>query len=444
VYNRFLEFIRHESLFSSSHRLLVGVSGGSDSVALVHLLNRLNNDFAFAHCNFNLRGEEADSDEQFVIKLAEEYGVPCFRSSFPTCEYAAENGVSVEMAARELRYRWFEQIREDNKFDYIVVGHHLDDVLETFMLNLTRETGIRGLTGIKPKAGKVIRPLLFATRKDIENYIEENDLNFCTDRTNADTAYKRNAVRHNILPLFEKLNPAFKKNLQQTIQYLWQTEQVYSSKIEEVRKKVVLIEGDWVKIDTLKLKHYSPLVTYIFELLRPYGFNSEVVETLSQLLIGDSGQQFFSSTHRLVSNRDEWIITPLKETDSQQLFYIGIDDSELNVPVKMTLQVDDYDNNYVIEKKTSVAMLDFDKLSFPLVLRKWHKGEYFKPLGMSGFKKLSDFFIDEKYSIPEKENIWILLSDNKVVWIIGKRIDDRFKITAETEKVLRITIGNND
>lgn len=444
MYNRFLEFIRHESLFSSSHRLLVGVSGGPDSVVLMHLLARLRNDLAVAHCNFNLRGEDSGNDEKFVLKLAEQYGVPCFRSSFPTREYAAEKGISIEMAARELRYNWFEQTRAENGFDYIVVGHHLDDVLETFMLNLTRETGIRGLSGIKAKAGKIIRPLLFATRADIESYIEENELVFCIDRTNADTAYKRNAVRHRILPEFERLNPAFKKNLQQTIRYLWQTEQVYRSKIDEVRKKVLHTDGNWVKIEVSKLQHYKPLSTYVFELLRPYGFNSEVVEMLSKLEAGDSGQQFFSPTHRLVCNRNEWIITSLIEAEPQQVFYISADDVALNTPVKLVLQTEKYDENYIIEKKSSVAVLDFEQLRFPLVLRKWRQGEYFKPLGMDGFKKLSDFFIDEKYSIPEKENTWILYSDNKVVWLVGKRIDDRFKVTDETQKVLKISIDKNE
>lgn len=444
MYNRFIEFIRHESLFSSSHRLLVGVSGGPDSVVLMHLLARLRNDLAIAHCNFNLRGEDSNSDEMFVLKLAEQYGVPCFRSSFPTHEYAAEKGISIEMAARELRYNWFEQTRVENGFDYIVVGHHLDDVLETFMLNLTRETGIRGLTGIKPKAGKVIRPLLFAIRTDIENYIDENDLDFCTDQTNADTTYKRNAVRHKILPEFERLNPAFKQNLQQTIRYLWQTEQVYQSKIDEVRKKVLNTDGYWVKIELSKLQHYSPISTYVFELLRPYGFNSEIVEMLSKMEVGDSGQQFYSPSHRLVCNRNEWIITPTKDVDNQQVFYISADEVALNEPVKLLLGIDKYVDNYRIEKKASVAVLDFDCLSFPLVLRKWRQGEYFKPLGMSGFKKISDFFIDEKYSIPEKENTWILYSDNKVVWIVGKRIDDRFKVTDETQKILKISIDEND
>ncbi|MCF8362495.1 MAG: tRNA lysidine(34) synthetase TilS [Prolixibacteraceae bacterium] len=438
MYNRFLEFIKRENLFDSSHRLLLGVSGGADSVVLTHLVNRLPNMFAVAHCNFNLRGADSDNDERFVKELAGKLGVPCYLSSFPTREYAAENGVSVEMAARELRYSWFEKVRVENDFDFILVGHHLDDVLETFMLNLTRSTGIRGLSGIKPKAGHIVRPLLFATRADVEACVRESNLDFCTDHTNADTKFKRNAIRHKILPVFERLNPAFKKNLQQTIDYLWQTEQVYNTKVEEVRKKVERTEKGWVCIDAQRLLNYEPVQTFLFELLRPFGFNSAVVSEIRASMNGLSGQQFYSASHRLVTDRNELIITPLKEKEQQQCFYISKDISGVKEPVGLEFRVDAYDRDYQIEKNPDIALIDYHKLNFPLVLRKWKQGEYFRPLGMKGFKKLSDFFIDEKYSIPEKENTWVLSSDNKIVWVVGKRIDDRFKITGETCKVFRI------
>ncbi len=440
MYKRFLEFIKNEKLFDSSHKLLLGVSGGADSVALTHLVDRLPNRYAIAHCNFNLRGDDSDADERFVTEMADKLGVQCFLSSFPTREYAAENGVSIEMAARELRYNWFEKIRDENNFDFILVGHHLDDVLETFMLNLTRSTGIRGLTGIKPKAGNIVRPLLFATRKDVEHYVKNEGLDFCTDHTNADTKYKRNAIRHRILPEFEGLNPAFKKNLQQTIGYLWQTEQVYNAKVEEVRKAVVRTDKDWVYIDTHKLGDFEPVHTFLFELLRPFGINSVMVSEIRVSMKSGSGQQFFSASHRLVVDRNELIITPLKDNGQQPYYYISKDAMGLEEPFKMKIGVDEYNCNYQIEKKPSVALVDFHKLNFPLVLRKWKQGEYFRPLGMKGFKKLSDFLIDEKYSIPEKEDTWVLLSDNKIVWVVGKRIDDRFKITGETRKVFRVEL----
>ncbi|HKK81988.1 MAG TPA: tRNA lysidine(34) synthetase TilS [Prolixibacteraceae bacterium] len=440
MYSRFLEFIKKEKLFDASHKLLLGVSGGADSVALTHLVDRIPNKYAIAHCNFNLRDGDSDYDERFVKEMAEEFGVQCFLSSFPTREYAAENGVSVEMAARELRYNWFEKIRAENNFDFILVGHHLDDVLETFMLNLTRSTGIRGLTGIKPKAGNILRPLLFATRKDVEQYVKNEKLGFCTDHTNADTKFKRNAIRHHVLPEFEKLNPAFKKSLQQTIDYLWQTEQVYNAKIEEVRKAVVRTENDWVCIDSQKLIAFEPVQAFLFELLRPFGFNSVMVSEIRASMTNGSGQQFFSATHRLVADRNELIITPLRNEEQQQYFYITKNTPVLNEPVKLTLGTELYGDDFRIEKKPSVALVDYHKLSFPLVLRKWKKGEYFRPLGMKGFKKLSDFLIDEKYSIPEKDNTWVLLSDNKIVWVVGKRIDDRFKITDETHKVFRVEL----
>jgi len=259
MYNHFLKFIAEEKLFGRHEKLLLGVSGGIDSVALLHLISRLGNECAIAHCNFNLRGEESDEDEQFVRNLANENGVKCYVNSFATSDYAFEKGISIEMAARQLRYEWFETIRQQDHFDWIVVGHHLDDVLETFLLNLSRGTGIRGLSGIKPKAGYVVRPLLFASRKEIETYADENDLSYRFDSTNDDLHYKRNKVRHQLLPLFEELNPSFRNNLQRTIQNLNLTEMVLRNRIDEVRNQLLKEEGHWVTLDKGKLSLLNPL-----------------------------------------------------------------------------------------------------------------------------------------------------------------------------------------
>ncbi len=439
MYNKFLHYIRKEQLFNHSHRLLLAVSGGPDSVVLAHLINQTNNAFAIAHCNFHLRGTDSDEDEKFVNQMAQNFGVELFATSFDTIGYAAENGISIEMAARELRYNWFEQLRNNHGFDYILTGHHLGDVLETFMLNLSRGTGIRGLSGISNKAGHIVRPLLFATRADIEHYINEKKLPYRIDASNDDTSIKRNKVRHQLLPLFEELNPSFRNNLQKTIHYLKQTEIIYAERIKQIRNDIVINKQGVVRIDIDKLKKQVAGNTILYELLLPYGFNSDVACEIFHALDGRSGAKFYSDCYRAVIDRNAILLTRIPQNDNQ-IFYISDDQSKITEPLQL-----DFDIEYVNEKTkisgvSKIAMLDYDKLSFPLILRKWRHGEYFKPLGMNGLKKISDFFIDQKISIPEKENTWILYSGNQVVWIIGHRIDDRFKISPATRKIFKITV----
>ena len=437
MYNRFLKYISSENLFGHQEKLLLGVSGGVDSVTLVHLVTRLGNDFALAHCNFNLRGDESDEDERFVKELANQYGVEIFLNSFATSDYAFENGISIEMAARKLRYEWFEKIRTENYFDFIVVGHHLNDVLETFILNMSRGTGIRGLSGIKPKTGNIVRPMLFASRNEIDAYAEENQLTHRFDSSNDDTSIKRNKVRHQIIPLLEELNPSFKTNLQRTIGILNQTEAVFQTKIEEIQHQLISKEGSWTVIDKGQLASLIPVSIYLFELLRPYHFNAATTGNIIDMLYEPPGTKFYSSTHRLVIDREKLIITPI-EFMSQDIFYVEKDQISVYDPVELAVSVETYLPGYKIPDSKNIAVFDYDKVRFPLVIRKWQQGEYFCPLGMKGFKKLSDFFIDEKYSIPEKENTWIMASENKIMWILGKRIDDRFKITSSTQYVLRL------
>ena len=440
MYFRLLKYVKNHRLFLPTDKLLVGVSGGADSMVLAHLINEIGNEFSIAHCNFNLRGIESDEEQQFVEKLAGNYGIEIFCNSFDTIAYAAEKGLSIEMAARDLRYSWFHTLCKQNNFQYIVVGHHADDVLETFMLNLSRGTGIRGLSGIKPKQGRVVRPLLFATRSEIESFAHIENIEFRHDSSNDDVQIKRNKVRHQIIPLFEALNPAFKNNLQHTIDYLFETEKIFNERIAQHKHQLLKNNQGIIKIEIDELRKLDSLSTILYELLKEYHFNAQVVNEIITAIENPSGQFFFSNSNRLVVDRKWLMITELQQDHSPQLFYI--DENELAVaePVELRLSIDDYDKSYKIIADKNVAMLDFDCLDFPLILRRWQKGEYFKPLGMSGFKKLSDFFIDQKVSIPEKENTWILASGKNVVWIIGYRIDDRFKITPQTEKVMRIEL----
>lgn len=442
VYSEFLKYVSSENLFTETDKLLLGISGGVDSVVLSHLVEKHGNQFALAHCNFNLRGKDSDDDEQFVRSLADKLGVKLYVASFQTKEYANENGISIEMAARELRYDWFAKLRESNQFDWLLVGHHSDDVLETFILNLSRGTGIRGLSGIKNKIGKVVRPLLFASRNEIEAYANQLGLTWRNDQSNDDTTIKRNKVRHQIIPLLEELNPAFRKNLDVTIQNLKSTETVFLHEMNMARNKLVLEERSWIKISKAELLKLNPASIYLYEILREYHFNSEVVTEIMDALEGESGSRFFSSSHRLVIDRDELIITPI-QNDKKDIYYIDKDEQFIEEPIPLKISVERYTPDYKIPTTKDIGVFDFDLIKFPFVLRHWIRGEYFKPLGLNGLKKVSDFFIDEKMSIPEKENAWILSSENKVAWIVGRRIDDRFKLTPDTKLVLRIELINS-
>ncbi|HOO83647.1 MAG TPA: tRNA lysidine(34) synthetase TilS [Prolixibacteraceae bacterium] len=444
MYHQFRKYIDDNQLFTQSDNLLLGISGGVDSTVLLHLIDNAGYKFSIAHCNFNLRGSEADADQQFVEKLALEYGVKCHVVSFDTITVAAEQGISIEMAARQLRYNWFDQLCVQHGYNAVVVGHHLDDVLETFMLNLSRGTGIRGLSGIKPKTGRIVRPLLYATRNEIIEYAQSNNIEYRHDSSNDDVTIKRNKVRHQIIPLFEELNPSFKRRLTETIGYLNDTETIFIDQVEKAKKELIISDGHLLKISLSAVTDLHPRKIWLYELLRDYGFNSFIIDDLIPAIEQPEGQIFYSSSHRMVVDRYNIIINKIIDQSVNGLFYIEKGQDRTDDPVEMTLSLIDFSSDFKIPKSPNFAVLDFEKLSFPLMIRRWRTGEYFKPLGMSGFKKLSDFFIDQKMSIPEKENAWVLISDNKVVWIIGKRIDDRFKLTPNTKKVLQIELVRND
>lgn len=432
---RFAANIQLQSLFTLSDTLLVGVSGGRDSVVLTDLLFRAGYTFALAHCNFNLRGEESDQDEIFVRNLAEKYGKPFYTKSFDTLGYASSEGISVEMAARDLRYSWFEEIRQLIDFDWILVAHHLDDQAETFFLNLARGTGIAGLTGMKPVNGKIVRPLLFASGTEIENYAADNSLPYRDDSSNAVTDFQRNKIRHLVIPLMQELNPAFREGLQQTISHLKDTSLIYNQAIEMVRLQVMRSNSAGeTEISLSGLRTLHPLQAYLFELLKPFHFNGDVVGEIVNSLDKQPGKQFFSPTHRAVIDREAILLSPLEEVLSGR-FYIEESCRELAVPTGLKFSSYSRGASLSISSSNGISIIDKDKLQFPLILRRWQKGDYFQPLGMQQMKKLSDFFIDQKLSIPEKENVWILANGEEIVWIVGIRLDDRYKVTAATKNL---------
>jgi len=436
---RFINYIKDNHLFNQADTILVEVSGGIDSVVLLDLLDKAGFAVAIAHCNFRLRGAESDGDEHLVSDLAKKYDAPLFKTSFDTTQYAQENKISIEMAARDLRYQWFETIRSTHHFDCIAVAHHRDDQLETFFLNLARGTGLTGLTGMRPVNGKIVRPLLFASRDEIELYRHENFLDFREDSSNQSLDYQRNKIRHTLLPVMETLNPSFREGLIRTMSYLEDVSKICDKAIHQSWERVALRKGKDYLISIAELKLLDPLPTYLFEFLKPFGFNSMVVSDIVSSLDGTSGKQFISPTHRLVRDRESLILTQSFPENRKQ-FYLEEGMTELAHPVHLRISVAEKKDKFKISTSRFVACIDHDCVQFPLLIRKWQQGDYFKPLGMNGFKKISDFFIDAKLSLPEKENIWILANGEQVIWIIGHRLDDRYKITSGTQHILKLEI----
>jgi len=438
MFDQFIQNIEEKQLFSSNQKVLLAVSGGIDSMVLLHLFEKSGFEYGIAHCNFQLRGDESDGDEQFVRDQVQQHGIPAYFETFETTEYAQVKGISIEMAARELRYEFFERIRSEHNYDYIATAHHQDDLVETFFLNLSRKTGIKGLSGIKDKKGSIIRPLLFAGREEIEQYASLNYIEYREDSTNSQVVYQRNFLRHKILPLFSELNPSFKKNMLASVENLREAEKVYANAIEGEKERIVKedVENTVVSIPALQGSQYAK--TILLEILSEFGFNPSVIDEVFASLDTLSGKQFFSKTHRLVKDREDLFISELKNED-ERIYYIEENDMELFSPLDIAIDTLD-GSGFKIIKEKHIACIDMDEIQFPLLIRRWKQGDYFQPLGMTGFKKVSDFFIDQKMPIHEKENTWLLCSGKKIVWIMGHRLDNRFKVTSDTRRVLKIEI----
>jgi tRNA(Ile)-lysidine synthase len=440
----FLTYIEKQKLIAPKHTVLLAVSGGIDSVVMVDLFHKAGLKFAIAHCNFQLRNTESNEDEQFVKALAHKYNVAFHVIKFKTEEIAKKNKASIQVTARELRYQWFEKIRTEHKYATIVTAHHLNDSIETFLINFTRGTGISGLHGILPKQGNIIRPLLFATKQEIENYAKKHKLSFREDSSNASDKYTRNKIRHHIVPILKEINPSFENAAEKAIQFLIDTETIYKNEIENKRASIVITNQNTTTLSIKALKALTPLNAYLYEFLKPFDFNSTTVEEIANALDNESGKQFLSPTHRLIKDRDVLLIEKSVKDESQTLEYtikknqkiIVFNNQQLEFKIKPA-------DKAKLSNNPSEAFIDFEKLEFPLTIRKWKQGDSFYPLGMKGKKKLSDFFIDKKLSLYQKENTWLLTSGNKIVWIIGLRLDDRFKFTEKTSKIVHIRLAQN-
>ncbi len=436
----FTDFISRNQLLTGTDNVLLAVSGGIDSMVLANLFLKTDNTIGIAHCNFQLRGTESDNDEKFVREFAKNSNTLFYAKSFDTEKYAEEKKVSIQMAARDLRYEWFEKIRVTEGFDYIALAHNKNDILETVLLNIARGTGLKGMTGIKKKSGYIIRPLLSATRNEIVQYADDNDLSYREDSSNVKIKYKRNMIRHQIIPEFEELNPDFIDSFSQTINQIEEAYEIFENMVKKKKEQMVTEIGDKTLIDIYKLRNLSNKTTYLYEFLRPYHFPSQVIPDIIESLEGISGKQFLSSTHRLIKDRNHLIITPQKK-DSTEKYYIDEETKKLTQPIRLLFRKFTSKPNLKIPHSPDIAWIDASILEYPLILRKWKTGDYFYPLGMQDPKKLSDFFIDEKLSLIEKESSWILTSGDKIVWVLGKRIDDRFRIGKQTSEILEIKMG---
>ena len=427
------QYIIQHQLLSGEKPVVVGISGGADSVALLHILVSLGYKCIAAHCNFNLRGDESFRDEQFTIDFTKRLQIPLCKISFETNKYAQENRLSVEMAARELRYRWFEELLNTYDADAVAVAHHRDDSVETLLINLTRGSGLTGLTGIKPKNGNVVRPLLCVSREDIYAYIENNGLEYVTDSSNSSDIYTRNFIRLKVIPLLEEINPSVKASLARTANHLYDASLIYNHSIEEARR--VIIQNNRLSISAL-LSFPAP-ATILYEMLKPYGFSRTVCESIFTVLEKDSGKIFYSSTHRLLKDRSDLLIDVLSGEDNRA-YLINLEDDNVDLPVELKPEIVVIKESYQIEKDKKFAYFDFDKLSFPLVLRHWQEGDWFVPFGMKGKKKISDYFSDKKFSLFDKEKTWLLCSGQDVIWIVGERTDNRYRIEKTTKRVLKL------
>ena len=426
-----------ECSVAPSSKLLLTVSGGMDSMVMLDVISRAGYECEAAHCNFNLRGEESDGDEQLVREVCKRLGVKLHVKSFKTKEYAEANGISIEMAARDLRYEWFYSLLEKQDQDFMVTAHHGDDAVETFFLNLTRGTGIRGLSGMKYVTGKVVRPFLDLSRADIETYASKNDIRYRHDSTNDEVKYLRNKVRHEILPRFAEMNPSFFSTMKANLKRLAEVEELLEAEVKRFRDESVVEEHGRVLIPLMRVNEHPQKSAVLYEILRPYGFNPKTIGDIIKSISGIPGKQFYSPTHRLIRDRFNFILFENREVSDDE-YFIDSETASMEEPVKLAFRVFEKPGDYTFSTNPLIAHFDADSVDFPLILRRWRQGDTFRPLGMKGFKKLSDFFTDQKLSIADKEEVWVLQSGDDIMWVAGMRIDDRFRITPRTKNILEI------
>ena len=432
----FEHFIALNNLFSKRQKVLLGVSGGIDSVVMCHLFKKLGYKFAIAHCNFSLRGEESDKDAIFVRQLADELGCPYYEKNINTNWHSKRRKQSIQIVARDLRYEWFEKLREEKNYDRIATAHHINDSTETMLYNITKGCGIRGLHGILPKRKRIIRPLLFAYKDDILKYAQENGIHYRNDSSNELNKYSRNKIRNKVLPLLKEINPSADKTLAKNIQRFQEVESIYDWSIKYWKSRLFKSARGGYQIDTTKFDKVPSLKTILYEILKKFEFNADQV---SQMLnVQESGKQFYSPTYRLSIDRELWYITELVQPEYIEVIVDQFtewihfpDGGKLHLKILNSRKDIQFGNNIY------QGFFDEKKLKFPIKFRKWQRGDSFKPFGMEGHtKKVSDFFLEHRMSSFTKENTWLMESKDRIAWIVGFRSDNRFRLTTYTKKVI--------
>ncbi|HTG65777.1 MAG TPA: tRNA lysidine(34) synthetase TilS [Flavobacterium sp.] len=434
--NKFKEHIDQNFPFLKNSKLLLATSGGIDSMVLVHLFSELKYSIALAHCNFQLRGLESFGDQNFVEEYANANEIPFFLTQFDTEAFANDYKLSTQIAARELRYNWFYELLETENYDYILTAHHADDNIETFLINLSRGTGLEGLVGIPAQNDKVIRPLLPFTRDEIVEYAKENNIQWREDSSNASDKYLRNKIRHHLVPLLKELNPQFMESFQKTQSYLNESQELVEDAAIMVYQQVVREEGETIVFDLNQLLRLPNYKSYLYQWLKEFGFTAW--EDVYGLVESQSGKQVFSADYRLLKDREVLILSPIFQEEDNEVYFIKKNTQAVNIPLNLTFcEVAD-----ISDASNSIIFVDEDKLIYPLVLKRWEEGDSFRPFGMNGkSKKLSKLFKDEKLSLLEKENCWVLWSADQIVWVVGIRQDERFRIDNSTKNILKIALS---
>lgn len=436
---KFIHNVQQHAGYQNKVKLLLAVSGGVDSVVLCDLISKVGYNFSIAHCNFQLRGEESDGDESFVRDLAKKYDKEIFVERFETDKVASEKKISIQEAARNLRYGWFSRLAAE-EMAVITTAHHADDNIETVVMNFFRGTGLKGLTGMDSKF-PVYRPLLPFRKQEILNYAKEDNLSYREDSSNASNKYTRNFFRNELLPSIKQVFPSVEENILHNIERLNEVEQVYERAIKEQKERLIEPKGNEEHIPILKLQKTFAFRTILWEILRERYFTSGQIDEVIKLMTADNGSYIASEFYRIIKNR-KWLIISKRGEDESNTFFV-IDPAEKDnwhfEKERLLFERIERSTDFKIPTSQNIACLDADKITFPLILRKWKQGDYFYPLGMRKKKKLSRFFIDQKLSRTAKEKVWVLEMNKKIIWVVGLRIDDRHKIEPSTKNVLTIT-----
>ena len=419
-------------------KYLLAFSGGLDSVVLAHLLKNTGVNFALAHCNFKLRGKESDEDQNFVANFARQNQIPFFTK---ICDLSRQKE-NIQLAARHVRYAWFDELLQKQAFDYLLTAHHLNDSMETFFINLLRGTGLKGLTGIKNE-GKILRPMQHISREEIKRFARQNNLHWREDSSNASDKYRRNYIRHHIIPQFKEINPQFEKTFLTALQLLQQSQAVEDTWFEATKKHLISQEADAEILNLNRFRKMSNGELFLYRWLSAYGFSDW--QAVSHLTQAQTGKILYAAGYRLSKHGDSLILEPVSEPDTAQYFIDIQADGKITSPLSLSWKIyarAELEPGLYVNAAAHEAYVDFDKLEKNLLLRKWQAGDFFYPLGMKGKKKLSDYFKDEKLRLSEKEKIWLICSAENIVWIAGKRVDNRYKITDATQRIIHMKLNN--